>query len=790
MRRRTRYLFVLTVACTVLELPASASAQPTAQLSGAIYDHTGGILPSVVITIAGPENRETRSNDEGRFEFSGLLPGEYAFEAELGGFAPLRRDVRVRPGEMANLSLTMAVALLEQTFVTAAKAGSGDVQTTPLAVSAVSNADLARLATRTLEQAAALMPSVTFTQNSSFAQLSIRGIGTNAVNAGADQSSALYLDGVYLARPAMAFVDFLDLDRVEVLRGPQGTLYGRNAVGGAVNLISKAPTNEFQAFGQLTVGNFNEQRIEGRVSGALKRDRLMGSVAFARGSRDGYVRDLEHPSHTLGGDNLTAARAQLRAIVDRRTDLLVSADVTDQEGTLLTFNKVLQVKPGFMISNTADFQEVRTSTPASSVVSQSGVTARLTSALTPSTTLVSLSSYRRVRNNILADADITELPLVTVRVNERQHQWSEELTVSHRRPGLTWVAGTFLFHEADHGPIWIDQPQAGIQVQLDPRVTATSGAIFGQATVGLARLLSATAGLRFTRESKSIDNAGGRYNLTAQAFAPDSTYDYIDSITHNAWTPKFGVELTLPRNTLAYVSATRGFKSGGFNPSSMQPGRGFAPEWAWSYEGGFKTGLLDGRARLAVAAFDMEYTNLQVQAPVGIGVFDIRNAAAATIQGVEVEASARLGRGLDAGGHVTWLDATYDRYVAVAMGGVTGDVAGNRLNNAPEFAGRLWIQWAGDLGATKRLLLAADAAAQSTVFYTPFNDDIQRQLPYGQLGIRAEYGPAHRRWSLNAYVRNLTDTDYIMATFATSPAAYGGRPGASRQFGIQLALRR
>jgi len=124
------------------------------------------------------------------------------------------------------------------------------------------------------------------------------------------------------------------------------------------------------------------------------------------------------------------------------------------------------------------------------------------------------------------------------------------------------------------------------------------------------------------------------------------------------------------------------------------------------------------------------------------------------------------------------------------MGGMTGDVAGNRLNNAPEFAGRLWIQWAGDLGATKRLLLAADAAAQSTVFYTPFNDDIQRQLPYGQLGIRAEYGPAHRRWSLNAYVRNLTDTDYIMATFATSPAAYGGRPGASRQFGIQLALRR
>jgi iron complex outermembrane receptor protein len=177
-----------------------------------------------------------------------------------------------------------------------------------MAVTAVSNADLAPLGTNTVAEAAALAPSVTFSQNSSLGQLTIRGIGTNVVNAGSDPSSAMYLDRVYLARPAMAFLQCLDLDRVEVLRGPQGTLHGRNAVGGAINLVSKPPTNELQASADVTAGNFDELRVGVRASGPVIRDRVMGSVAFARGVRDGYVHDPEHPDHPLGGDDVTAAQ--------------------------------------------------------------------------------------------------------------------------------------------------------------------------------------------------------------------------------------------------------------------------------------------------------------------------------------------------------------------------------------------------------------------------------------------------------------------------------------------------
>ena len=362
---------------------------------------------------------------------------------------------------------------------------------------------------QTLGEAAALAPSVTLSQNVGFGQLTIRGIGTNVVFAGSDPSSAMYLDGVYLARPAMAFVQFLDLDRIEVLRGPQGTLYGRNAVGGAMNLISKAPTNDFQASADFTAGNFGALRANARISGPLKRDRVMGSVAFARGVRDGYVRDLDHPDHPLGGDDVTAARGQLRVVFNRRTDLLLSSDVDHQDGTPLTFNKVVAAKPGFQFDNPPDLHDVRTSTLASTRIVHSGASARLTAALTPSTTLVSLTAFRKLDYEFLVDGDITELNLLAAQQRERQHQLSEEITVSHQQPGLSWVGGVFLFDEFDHQAIRIDQPAQRLQVWLDPRVDATSRAVFGEATVGLTSRLSATAGVRYTHEGKDIENAGG-----------------------------------------------------------------------------------------------------------------------------------------------------------------------------------------------------------------------------------------------------------------------------------------
>ena len=781
----------LAAALMFLWLARSTAAQPVAQVVGSIVDQTGAALPGVRVTIRGAAVRMADTGAAGDFAFADLPEGDYQISTELSGFERQGRTVRVRAGERATVSFTLRVALESATIVTAAKTGGRDVQETPMAVSAVSQADLSRLGTQTIEGAPALAPSVTFSQNTGWGQLTIRGIGTNAVFAGSDPSSAIYLDGVYLARPAMAFERFLDLERIEVLRGPQGTLYGRNAVGGAMNLITHPPTNDFEASAHFTAGNFGELRADARVSGPLTRDRVMGSVAFARGVRDGFVHDLEHPDHPLGGDDDTAARGQLRVVFDRRTNLLLSSDVDHQTGIPLTYNKVLVAKPGYQFDNPPDFHDVRSSLLSWGDTRHYGASARLTMALTPATTLISLTAFRALDDEFLADSDSTELDLIRTHQLDLQHQLSEEVTISHQQPRLTWVGGVFLFSESDHQTFWSDQTAGPFQRRLDPRVVATSRAVFGQATVRLTSRLSTTAGVRYTHEGKDIDNAGGLYTLDDPNLPiPGAVYRYSDSIAHDAWTPKVGIEMKLPHDALAYLSATRGFKSGGFNLSSTAPGRGYAPEWVWSYEGGLKGTLMGGRSRFSTSVFVMDYTNLQVQTPIGIGVLDIRNAAAATIRGAEVENTSRIGRGIEAGGHITWLDATYNSYIAVNNLNVTGDVSGNRLNNAPEWAGRLWIEWAGDIGYSRRLSISAESTAQSTVFFTPFNDNIQRQNPYGLLGARVEYGPGHRRWTVGAYGRNLTNTEYVTGTFGTPPTAFAGRPGPSRQFAIDFTVRR
>jgi iron complex outermembrane receptor protein len=782
---------LLTIVLVILAASGAAFAQPAGTLAGSLFDQTGGALVDVALNVRGPVVREQQSDATGRFDFRDLPPGDYELEAALAGFESIHRAIRIESGKTISLSLTMIVASLEQTVVTAAKTGATNVQSSPLAISAISSIALSRFAIRTIDEAAAQTPLVTFTQNTTFGQLSIRGIGTNAVFAGADPSSAMYLDGVYLARPAMAFTDFLDVERIEVVRGPQGTLYGRNALGGAVNLITKAPSNDFEALARVTIGNLAERRAEARLSGALKRDRVMGSVAFARGVRDGYVRDLSHPDQPLGGDDLTSARGQLRVVLSPRSDLVLSTDASDQAGRILSNHKILSIKPGFAVDNPADPRDVRLSTVNSSGVSHSGAMARVTSRLTPSTMLTSITGVRRLNNQYVSDADVSELDLLVSRIHERQHQWSEELTVSGRHRRVTWVGGFFVFDELDRQGVRVDQYASRTQVQLGPRVDALSRAVFGETTIQLTPRLSGTVGLRYTREQKDIENTGGLYGLDApMAPVAGSTYAYADSIMHTAWTPRFAVSMKWPHDAMTYASATRGFKSGGFNLSSTQSGRGFAPEWAWNYEGGMKATLMNGRARINVAAFQMDYSNLQVQTAIGIGVFDISNAAAATIRGLEVEPSSRIAGGLEAGGHLAWLDATYDRYVAVGSGGITSDVAGNRLNNAPEWSGRLWLEWTGNVGRSTRMTLTADATAQSTVFYTPFNDLIQRSPSYGRLGARAELGPSNHRWAVNVYARNITNTDYITGAFGASPVAFGGRPGPSRHAGIQLIIGR
>ena len=288
-------------------------------------------------------------------------------------------------------------------------------------------------------------------------------------------------------------------------------------MGGALNVITKAPTDELEASARASVGDYQSVRAEARLAGAIVPGRVAASAAVLRGSPAGFVRDVDHPDHPLGGEDVTAARGKLRVGLGARGDLLVSADVTHQDPRPLTYAKVLAVKPGFEIDNPSGPREVRTSTLGESRNLQYGVAARLALRLSPQTTLTSLTAYRKLDYDVFVDTDITELELVVTDLHEIQHQWSEELTLSGTAVRLTWVGGLFLLPTATINRRRCSCGGLGVENRFDPRVEASSGALFGQATISLTRSVRRRPGCASrgsarpsTPRSRSIRSASPR----------------------------------------------------------------------------------------------------------------------------------------------------------------------------------------------------------------------------------------------------------------------------------------
>ena len=344
-----------------LWVAASAAAQSMAAVVGSVVDQTGAPLTGVRVTIRGVAVRTADTGAAGDFAFPDLPEGDYEISAELSGFERQRRNVRVRAGERITVSFTLRVALVDRDDRHGRQGGRARCSGDP-------RRDHRRLAGRS-------RPSGNPDHR--------RGAGAGALG---DVLAEHRLGPAHDPRDrderrvCRSGSQFGDLSRRRVPRSARDGVRAlsrsgahRGASRAAGHLVwterrrrrdephPRPPTNDLQASAHVTAGNFGELRADARVSGPLKRDRVMGSVAFARGVRDGFVRDLEHPDHPLGGDDDTAARGQLHVVFDRRTNLLLSSDVDHQTGIPLTYNKVLVAKPGYQFDNPPDFHDVRSS---------------------------------------------------------------------------------------------------------------------------------------------------------------------------------------------------------------------------------------------------------------------------------------------------------------------------------------------------------------------------------------------------------------------------------------------
>ena len=350
----------------------------------------------------------------------------------------------------------------------------------------------------------------------------------------------------------------------------------------------------------------------------------MGNFAFLRGTREGFVRDLNHPDHSLGSEDTWAGRGQLRIILGTQSELLLSGDYGRFSGVPLTYAKPIAAKPNFTqpFEKLTSLWTVKTSDLTSGQNIQQGASAKLAVRLNGTTTLTSLTAYRRSNYRFFIDADATELRLQTSDVPNVQRQVSQELTLVQRTPKLTWIGGGFFYDEHYEGPVeitvytrWVSDPalcegrcQGGGAVRPGDVHPDTPTVADGWRTV----YRRAEGSPQYGREVPARDWR-----------ALICRYDYVDNATYDAWTPKGSIQLQVSRDAFVYASATQGFKSGGFNqfnPTAPEPERAFSPEFAWSFEGGLKRTMAGGRVRVNTAVFFNDYQDLQVQSFLGDGL--------------------------------------------------------------------------------------------------------------------------------------------------------------------------
>jgi iron complex outermembrane recepter protein len=710
---------------------------------------------------------------------------------------------------------------LEEIVVTAQKRAES-LQDVPVAVTSYTGELLRGLAIPDIEGLAVKTPSFAFSKAGGEAQIYIRGVGTNIFGVGADPSIAVNLDGVYLGRTNMGLTQFLDIERVEILRGPQGTLYGRNATGGAINLVSRMPGSELSGYVGASYGEFERMELDGAVGGPIN-DAWGFRVAARYMKDDGYTKDLDpRGSNKLDDNDIQSYRGILQYAPGGafKATLIGEYSEFSNGNTSIVPRDDLGLAETLGAVPTGSIDRTRNDLPTFFDWDSSGVTLNFEWQVTEGIALTSISGWKDYKSDFLFNTDGTEVDITRSNFKYDSEQLSQELRLASTGDGrLRWLVGAYYFDEDKTGGLGLVRaslvPARSFIIPSESQTEAW--ALFGEVSYDLTDQLRLTAGLRYSDERKDDFSAFGLVFDVLGLESPGPVTPVgaprVASESWDATTPKFGLEYRHTENLLYYVSATRGFKSGGYN--SLQPTNPvFDPEFIWSYEAGVKSQLSDDRIRLNVAVFHYDYEDLQVSTFLNNLTF-ITNAAEATVNGIELELLALPTPELELGLAVSYLDATYDEFLT-AFGSqpctpvppatscvrplIPFDASGKQMVNSPEWKLNATAQYSLSLGERGTLLLFGQLSYQDDLFFTQINEAEVGQEAITLLDARIAWLDASGRWELAVHGKNLTDEDYfhngVRFTSTSDPAKdvlqIGnalGYPAPGRTWGVKATYR-
>ena len=697
---------------------------------------------------------------------------------------------------------------LETVIITATKRLQ-PLQSTPIAVSVLGGGGLEEANLNNMSSITAAIPTVNFRTNASNkdSSLFIRGVGTISTSPGVEPTVSMVLDGVVTARPGQATLDLVEVDRIEILRGPQGTLFGKNASAGVINIVTRAPGKTPGGYVDLGYHQGNERRVRLGASGELAANTVRGSIAFMDAKYDGNVTNVFDGSKVNGYDR-QGMRGRLDITPNRALTIVLIADrskATDTTPTGVPVSTAVQAYPTNAVTNNPLFaaalapvepgpenRQINADTKTRVEDTNAGVSAQVDYVLA-SHQITGIVARRTWKNTQFQDLDRLSQPYRNggfQKADDRGEldftQTSVELRMaSTGKQFAEYVGGLFRF-EGKNDEVYrrdvtrcLGSTAATLPSGLIPcspgsttqdfgvanyGVRNTSTAAFGETTLNFTNALRAIAGLRYTQDSLSY-----YHERTASATGVPGVQAtrarVTGSTSNNAWSGRFGPQFQIDKDTMVYATYSRGYKGPAYNVFfNMTPTQdnALAPEMSKSDVLGLKSELLNRTWRLNVAAFLTDYDGYQANVPDlvnGVIVTRLINAGKVQTKGVEVDLTARITPAFSITGGVANIQARVKNFFCPVGAAASCDINGKPLPFSPDWKGTLRAKYTQPFGGGLTIDYGADVSWQSKVMFDLQQQPDSFQKSYSVVNASVAL-TSDKGWRVALIGKNLANTSY------------------------------
>ncbi len=741
-------------------------------------------------------NRGVATNDKGEFSIPGLVAGRYRVEISAIGFATINRDVNINGSETPVFELEEETRQLDAVLVSAQKTEES-LQEVPFSISALSGRQVQQYRLWNARELTAIVPNL-YSANSGDERnvTSIRGIATTSY----DQAVATYVDGVNQFNLDTYIPQLMDVERIEVLRGPQGTLYGRNAMGGVINIITRKPGNNTSGFAELTLGNFNQQRYNIGLRAPIVKNRLFAGGSLMYQKRNGFYKN-EYLGNSYDHQSTITGNYYLRFLANEKWSFNLN----------VKHNEVRNNGPfplAFPMSSIEEFLD------EGHVLNQNATSKMLDNTFNGSLSInytghsFNFSSQTAYQSNhryytLPLDGDFSPLDGISIINNygddwNKVKAWTQEFRFSspaQLSSALKWTAGTYLFAQdnpvkqatyfgADAG--MMGAPDTDFYLIGTSEAKNSGFALFGQVVYTVFDKLDVIGGLRFDYEKRKLSVLGEYQKMPNPPFAtrPDTSA----STNFNAFSPKVGLLYRITPHSNIFASYSRGYRTGGLTQfsttdDSQPPLYPYKPEYSDNIEAGIKNNFFDDRLRLNMSFFLTQVTDVQVPTlilPDAITL--IRNAGKLRSMGAELELATTPVKGLEVEYNFGFTDAEY-KTLKLSQGGSSVDLAGKKQVFTPDITSMLAAQYSLDLGTKHQLKLVFRGEwMQLGEQYFDLANTISQDA-YSLVNVRAGISSKHAELML--WSRNLGDKRYISYAYDFG-AIHIGDP---RTYGVTLRTR-